>query len=110
MTHKANVTIGFDSRVPSAFGYSEAIIKTLKDFWGQECQVEVFDFIGRRYDVEFTLFSRKSIQHLNWQVQLLVKYLKEHCDVTEFKANAWSSQEYYDAWLDLNEGYIFCED
>jgi hypothetical protein len=98
-THKADISIEFMGRCHPTFSFAKNIVDNLKEFNGEDCVVEVFNHTGQRYGVDFTLFSRKSIQHLNWQIILLAAYLKENCSVSEFRANAWSSADHYDAYL-----------
>jgi len=103
MEHKAEVTIGFLTRRPQAFRTAGTLVEALLTFSGNEIIVEVYSHKPEAYHVEFELHSKKSVQHLNKQIQLLAAYLQENCNIETFKANVWSSNDNFDAWYDPEE-------
>lgn len=100
---KCDAQIVFKGKAPESFKDDETLQKTLMDFYGEPCGVEVYDMkhykLGRVRElagdddaVTFELYSER-YQNLYWQQDLLIKYLKEHCQVEEISTSVWMSDE-----------------
>jgi hypothetical protein len=90
---KSEIEIKFKGKRPDVFENSEALENALKQFYGEDCSVNVFqmEFYGED-SVYFDLYSDR-YQNLYWQQDLLVKYLKEKCrdEFLEINTSVWTA-------------------
>lgn len=97
MEHKAEIEIEFLGRTHSSFAFPDAVKEALRSHCMEEDRdFEVYNMKSYRYSVTFDLFNRKSVQALNYDIQVLASHLQDNCDITNFKANVWTSNDNID--------------
>lgn len=92
---RADVNISFKKETPEAFHDAETLTKALKEFYGDECHIGVYEVSHNgEGEVYIDLYSERSI-NLDWQQNLLIKYLKDKCrdEFVEISSSVWVAGE-----------------